>query len=259
MAPSSQGAIGMQQIWDSTLSAYWSASEINANLAIFLTLMGALFLGLVVGYERTYHGRAVGMRTYGLVCMASAALTTFVGYPSLWYGGHGTATLASDPTRVVQGILTGIGFLGAGVIMKDGLNIRGLTTAASVWSAAVIGILVGVGFYGAAILLAALSTLCMLWVHRLEDWLPSRAGLAVSVQFKRGDEPTEQYLREVVREHGYVLTEGSLSITMRDGHSEWHFITTSMRGQAKSSMADLARAMSGSDRVAGFQLANCRN
>lgn len=129
----------MQQIWDSTLSAYWSVSEMQANLAIFLTLLGALFLGLVVGYERTYHGRAVGMRTYGLVCMASAALTTFVGYPALWYGGHATAPIAADPTRVVQGILTGIGFLGAGVIMKDGLNIRGLTTAASVWSAAVIG------------------------------------------------------------------------------------------------------------------------
>ena len=249
----------MQQIWDSTLSAYWSVSQMHANLAIFLTLLGALFLGLVVGYERTYHGRAIGMRTYGLVCMASAALTTFVGYPSLWYGGRALSVVPADPTRVVQGILTGIGFLGAGVIMKDGLNIRGLTTAASVWSAAVIGILVGVGFYGAAILLAALSTLCMLWVHRLEDWLPSREDVAVVVQFRKDAAPTEQGLEDAVREHGYVLAQGSLSIVMRDGMAEWHFIATALHKSGKTSMPGLARALSESDRVAGFQLAHCRN
>ncbi len=250
----------MQQIWDSTLSAYWSVSEMNANLAIFLTLLGALFLGLVVGYERTYHGRAIGMRTYGLVCMASAALTTFVGYPALWYGGHAATIAAADPTRVVQGILTGIGFLGAGVIMKDGLNIRGLTTAASVWSAAVIGILVGVGFYGAAILLAALSTLCMLWVHRLEEWLPSRAGIAVVVQFKPGAEPGAESLAAAIREHGYALAEGSLSIAVHDGATEWHFIATALHRQSKTlSMPALASAMRAHERVAGFQLSHCRN
>ncbi len=249
----------MQQIWDSTLSAYWSVSQMHANLAIFLTLAGALFLGLVVGYERTYHGRAIGMRTYGLVCMASAALITFVGYPSLWYGGHATAVVAADPTRVVQGILTGIGFLGAGVIMKDGLNIRGLTTAASVWSAAVIGILVGVGFYGAAILLAALSTLCMLWVHRLEDWLPSREGIAVVVHFRKDGAPTERELRDAVREHGYLLADGSLSITMREGMAEWHFIATALDKNGRTSMPELARALSTNERVEGFQLAHCRN
>jgi len=249
----------MQQIWDSTLSAYWSVSQMQANLAIFLTLLEALFLGLVVGYERTYHGRAVGMRTYGLVCMASAALTTFVGYPALWYGGHTAAPIAADPTRVVQGILTGIGFLGAGVIMKDGLNIRGLTTAASVWSAAVIGILVGVGFYGAAILLAALSTLCMLWVHRLEDWLPSREGIAVVVHFKRESAPTEQALQSAVGEHGYVLVAGSLSILMRDGTAEWHFIATAQDKKGKTSIPGLARALNANEHVEGFQLAHCRN
>jgi len=249
----------MQQIWDSTLSAYWSVSEMQANLAIFLTLLGALGLGLVVGYERTYHGRAIGMRTYGLVCMASAALITFVGYPALWYGGHSTAPVAADPTRVVQGILTGIGFLGAGVIIKDGLNIRGLTTAASVWSAAVIGILVGVGFYGAAILLAALSTLCMLWVHRLEDWLPSRESVAVVVHFKRDAVPTEQALQDAVREHGYMLVAGSLSIQMHDGAAEWHFIAIALRKDRSTSMPGLARALNGNAHVDGFQLAHCRN
>jgi len=151
-------------------TGYWSAREVSVNLLIFANLFGALLLGLLVGYERSYHGRAAGMRTYGLVCMASCALTVFVGYPAYWYGGAPISmvagTLSPDPTRVVQGIVTGVGFLGAGVIMKEGLNISGLTTAASIWSSSAIGILVGVGFYPAAILLSLLSAALMMWLLR---------------------------------------------------------------------------------------------
>ena len=113
-----------------SLAAYWSTPIVSVNLLVLLHLLGALALGLMVGYERSYHGRAAGMRTYGLVCMASAALTVAVGHPQFWYGGGNTAALGADPTRTIQGIVTGIGFLGAGVIMKEGLNISGLTTAA---------------------------------------------------------------------------------------------------------------------------------
>lgn len=250
----------MQSIWDSTLSAYWSVTEVHANLAMFLTLAGALVLGLAVGYERTFHGRAIGMRTYGLVCMASAALTTFVGYPALWYGGlHSGAPANVDPTRVVQGIVTGVGFLGAGVIMKDGLNIRGLTTAASIWSASVIGVLVGVGFYAAAILLAGLSILCMLWVHRIEAWLPAHQALSVTVQFKAGAAPHEHEFREVVSRYGYEMAEGSLAIHAARGVAEWHFIATAHDKRRRTSMTELARVMDGNERVESFQLSHCRN
>ena len=114
--------------WD-WVEQFWTRQQDIANLVIFLNIVGAMALGLLVGYERSYHGRAAGMRTYGIVCMASAALTVFVGYPTYWYGGLlDTHALGLDPTRVVQGIVTGVGFLGAGVIMKEGLNISGLTT-----------------------------------------------------------------------------------------------------------------------------------
>ena len=249
----------MSEIWNSTLSAYWSSTQVSANVAIFLTLAGALLLGLIVGYERTYHGRAVGMRTYGLVCMSSAALTTFVGYPTLWYGGHAATAATVDPTRVVQGIVTGIGFLGAGIIMKDGFNTRGLTTAASVWSSCVIGVLVGVGFYAAAILLAGLSILCMLWVHRLEMWLPARLALSVTVQFKPGVAPHEHEFREAVRGYGYEMAEGSLAIHAQHGAAEWHFIATSQVRHKHTSMTELARVMGENELVESFHLSHCRN
>ena len=241
------------------LGTYWSAPELYANILVFLNLVGALLLGLVVGYERTYQGRAVGMRTYGLVCMASAALTAFAGFPTLWYGGHAGLASSPDPTRVVQGIVTGVGFLGAGGIMKDGLNIRGLTTAASVWSSCVIGILVGVGFYASAILLTGLSVVCMLGVHRLEKLLPSRSGVAVVVHFKRGMVPRETALLEFAAQRGYQIDEGSLSIAMRDGAAEWHFIANALNGHAKTPMPELAHLMSTYEGVDSFQLAHCRN
>ena len=70
-----------------SLAVYWSKPELVINLFIFINVLGALLLGLIIGYERSYHGRAAGMRTYGLVCMASAALTVIAGYPNYWYGG----------------------------------------------------------------------------------------------------------------------------------------------------------------------------
>ena len=68
---------------------YWSGDFLAANGFIGLNLLGALLLGMLVGYERSYQGRAAGMRTYGLVCMASTALTVFLGFAPLWYGGRG--------------------------------------------------------------------------------------------------------------------------------------------------------------------------
>src|SRR5882672_1959235 len=72
------------------LENYWAAPEVAANIVVFFNIVGALFLGLLVGYERSYRGRAAGMRTYGLVCMASCALTVMTGYHELWYGGFVT-------------------------------------------------------------------------------------------------------------------------------------------------------------------------
>ena len=164
------------------LATYWSGPEIFTNALILLHLAGALALGLLVGYERAYHGRAAGMRTYGLVCMASAALTILAGYPDFWYGGGNAGLLAPvDPTRIIQGVVTGIGFLGAGVIMREGFNISGLTTAASIWASSAIGILVGVGFYLAAMGLAFFSSMIMIYLNRIESFLPARHAVAVRV------------------------------------------------------------------------------
>ncbi len=240
------------------LASYWSRVELSINFQIFMNIVGALLLGMVVGYERSYHGRAAGMRTYGLVCMASAALTVIVGYPHYWYGGFSDIH-TDEPTRIIQGIVTGIGFLGAGVIMKEGFTISGLSTAASIWTSSVVGIMVGVGFYGAAVSLALLSVICMMWISRVEHWLPSHKLIAVTLQFQRNFEPQETVLREITAQCGYEISDESLSIVLKDGHAEWHFVASMFNRGCATSLETLARTLSQLDGIENFSVAHAKN
>ena len=243
-----------------SLAVYWSAAEVETNIIVFMNIAGALLLGLVVGYERSYHGRAAGMRTYGLVCMASAALTVISGYPGFWFAGHvNAATAAADPTRVIQGIVTGVGFLGAGVIMKEGLNISGLTTAASIWASSAIGVLVGVGFYAAAILLTLLSAACMMWVSKIEGWLPSRPAIGVTLRFAAGVSPHIDILRETMSQLGYELANGSLLISYQQGSQEWRFVAVAYSKERGTRLTEMAELFSTLDGVSDFNLTHARN
>jgi putative Mg2+ transporter-C (MgtC) family protein len=243
------------------LSAYWSKTELATNGLILLNIFGALLLGLAVGYERSYHGRAAGMRTYGLVCMASAALTIVGGYPGFWWGGHGAVTSAvvADPTRIIQGVVTGIGFLGAGVIMRSGYNISGLTTAASIWTSSVIGILVGVGFYLAAMSLALFSAMIMIYLTRIEAILPSRHAVAVTMKFVKDYRPNEDALRQIALERGYEIAGGSLTIGSEKGSQEWRFVALALSKQSGKRISDLAEEMANFEGVESFVLSHARN
>ena len=99
-------------------------------------LLLALAAGGLIGLERSYNGRPAGFRTHTLVCMSSSLLMLLTVHQIQLLPGIPIDTVRIDPTRMAQGIMTGIGFLGAGVIMKEKLSIRGLTTAAG-WSAAI--------------------------------------------------------------------------------------------------------------------------
>lgn len=115
------------------------------DLALRIVLSG--ILGAVIGYERQARHKAAGLRTHMLVSMGSC-LIMILSY-KIYYmvEGHTNA----DPARLAAQVVSGIGFLGAGSIMKDGLNVRGLTTAASLWVVSAVGLTVGAGFYEGAI------------------------------------------------------------------------------------------------------------
>lgn len=121
----------------------------------------AVLLGGIIGVEREAHRRAAGLRTHILVCIGSTLITITSIYIAERYNG---AFQNCDPSRIASGIVTGIGFLGAGTIIRERASVVGLTTAASIWSVAGVGIALGIGFYKAAIFasLAIFVTLVLL-------------------------------------------------------------------------------------------------
>src|ERR687892_817151 len=152
---------------------------------ILFRIIAALVAGGLIGLERSHRGRPAGFRTHALVCLASSLLMLVTVYETHWIPKAGAANVVLDPTRMAQGIMTGIGFLGAGAIIKEGFTVRGLTTAASIWITAAIGILTGIGFYFAALVgtVLALGTLSLFrWV---EARLPTESYASFMVRFKR--------------------------------------------------------------------------
>jgi putative Mg2+ transporter-C (MgtC) family protein len=126
----------------------------------------AAALGGVIGLERELREREAGLRTHLLVSVGAALFTLVSAYA--WTDWHfsNREGLVFDPTRIAAQVVTGIGFLGAGAIIRQGLSIRGLTTAATLWVVAAIGMAVGVGYYEAAIVTTAL-VLLSLWPLRV--------------------------------------------------------------------------------------------
>ena len=164
---------------------------------ILLRLAVALAAGVAIGFERSFHGRPAGMRTHALVCLASAMLMLLTVYQVQWFPSNAD-TVRIDPTRMAQGVMTGIGFLGAGVIIKDGVAVRGLTTAASIWITSAIGILAGAGFFF-PLLLVTLSTLFSLSVLRkVEAVMPvfsyASHSIALSIQNKFQEKDLKDFL-----------------------------------------------------------------
>lgn len=134
---------------------------------IFRLVLGAL-LGGLIGFERERHNRRMaGFRTHILVCVGSTLIMLTSLYMSANYGQDA----ASDPARIAAGVIIGIGFLGAGTIIRSGTSVIGLTTAASLWTVAGIGLAVGCGFYTAGYVttLIVLLTLYTLRKFNIEE------------------------------------------------------------------------------------------
>lgn len=180
---------------------------------IFIHLVVAMVAGGLIGLERSYYGRPAGFRTHTLVCMASSLLMLVTIYQRDWFTGAMIETVRVDPTRMAQGIMTGIGFLGAGVIMKEGASIRGLTTAASIWITAAIGILAGVGFYSALTVVTVL-TLSTLTLYRLvERQLPMLIYVQNFIRFRRDQTMTEEQIRALMKENGFDVSNICYAVT----------------------------------------------
>ena len=142
-----------------------SSTPTLAGWDVLLRLVVAGALGIAIGFERELREREAGIRTHLLVSLGAALFTivSAYGFREFLGGPHG---ISEDPTRIAAQIVTGIGFLGAGAIIREGLSVRGLTTAATLWMVAAIGMASGAGYYWPAVA-ATVLTLLALWPLRV--------------------------------------------------------------------------------------------
>ncbi|MBN2120154.1 MAG: MgtC/SapB family protein [Candidatus Omnitrophica bacterium] len=138
-----------------------------SNFTVFIRIVLAVIFGGLIGLEREHKGRAAGLRTHVLVCMGSClimlvSLSVFEAYKS---------QTPLDPGRIAAGVVTGIGFLGAGTIIRSVQHVSGLTTAASIWVSAGIGIGVGCGLYFASFLVTVFALVTLVLFKRIEGAL----------------------------------------------------------------------------------------
>lgn len=134
------------------------------NIQVIFRLILSVILSGVIGFERQVHHKAAGLRTHILVSLGSCLIMLTSLYVFDIYGNK----VPLDPARIAAGVITGIGFLGAGTIIRERTEVRGLTTAACLWIVSGIGLAVGCGFYSASIVTTILAVVVLFFLRRVE-------------------------------------------------------------------------------------------
>lgn len=156
---------GWQRAWQALRGEFGDLNDVAPIVSVCVRLTVAAALGGLLGFERERKGKDAGLRTHMLVAIGSAL---FVLVPQL------AGAAEADVTRIIQGLVAGIGFLGAGAIVKskDGEEVRGLTTAAGIWLTAAVGMAAGLGRESTAILCTVLALAILSIGLRIEGWIP---------------------------------------------------------------------------------------
>lgn len=160
--------------------------------------LGALFGGLI-GYERQGHGRPAGFRTHLLVCVASVLLMIVSEYYH-YLGTMNPAYVRVDPGRIAAGAITGVGFLGAGAILKIGVTVQGLTTAASIWMVSAIGLAVGSGLHFASTVAFGITMFALLVLRLVERRISSLIFRTVTIATE--EDIGEDVISSILGKHG---------------------------------------------------------
>lgn len=221
------------------------------SIALFGHLFGAVLAGALIGLERTYNGRPAGFRTHILVCTASSLLMLLGTHEAAVLSGLPIDSVRVDPARMAQGIMTGIGFLGAGVIMKDGLSVRGLTTAASIWITAAIGVVIGAGFYWAAGIATLLTLMTLSLFRWLERIAPTLVFARLMVRFARTNAMTEEALHTFIRQQRVRASQMAYRVNEGGKYVEYEMTVQSRKA---IQLRQLAESLGGLPQVLDYSL-----
>lgn len=148
-----------------------------SNGELLTRLVLSCILGGIIGYERQSRRKSAGLRTNVLVCLGACLI--MVMSEGIYQGVEGHTN--ADPARLAAQVVSGIGFLGAGAIMKEGLTVTGLTTAACLWVVAGVGLAVGGGFYSGALITTALVFVTLGMLSKLDEWVDYEKNFSLSI------------------------------------------------------------------------------
>ena len=176
-------ALGVIDGWDAHVTRW--ASSLGWPWEGVVRLLLAAIAGGLIGLEREFRGRQAGFRTNILVCLGSAmAMIVSTEFARRAWPHAGNVNINIDPARIAYGVMTGVGFLGAGTILHNKGTVRGLTTAAAMWCVAAIGLAAGVGMYLMTILAAILVVVALWLLDYVEDLLPKVRYRTVTIRRK---------------------------------------------------------------------------
>ncbi|MBF0665216.1 MAG: MgtC/SapB family protein [Brevundimonas sp.] len=217
-----------------------------------MPLVAAVVAGGLIGFEREWRGRAAGFRTHILVCLASCLLMEAAVSQGAWQFDVLPGTrIVSDPTRMAHGVLTGIGFLCAGVIFRAGFSIHGLTTAASLWITATIGLLFGAGLFWLATTGAVLTVVILAALRIVSVRLPQQTIVDAQVSWRRDTPGAEDAVEAAMSDVGWIpsgerheLVDGGAAVQR----------SFRLRGMEETSLKALSARLRAVEGVTGYRL-----
>ena len=196
-------------------------------LVVVIRLLISCFLGGIIGSERESQRMPAGFRTHILVCLGSCLTMLISQFAFIAYEG----TVDIDPTRIGAQVVSGIGFLGAGAIIRHGVSVKGITTAASIWADACIGLACGTGFYTGAVIATLLIWLILLYLKTFERRLPQRTKTNWIELDAELDADIIVPLNSLIKEKGFTMN--SLEIS-RSGKAHIQRITCQLEADGKA-------------------------
>ncbi len=201
--------------------------------SVLLRLVLAVLLGGIVGMEREMHGRPAGFRTHIVVCLGATMMIVGAEY----YQNNFHPETVFDPNRMAAGIITGIGFLGAGAIMREENVVRGLTTAGCIWFVAGLGIVIGKGLFPLALWGTLLVIVMLVFFRYVENWMSVENYGEVSIRMDLENyESVKNRSAEIIQENEFLVQETRYRVDRVNHEVQLTYVLTYNKGKSQEDL-----------------------
>ncbi len=212
--------------------------DMNFFIECLVKIAASSLFGALLGLERKYRFQVVGMRTLVLISVSSTLLSILSYYLPEIQTAKGFD--GGDPTRIIAGVTSGIGFLGGGAIIHQGLNIKGLTSAAVIWTASALGMAIGVGLYAQSAIVLVVALFMLVFLEKIEEkFFP--AGRSKTLHIVYNDENADLVkVKSIIEHHGFKVTDLNMSRIME---SNQIILRYTVKAPIKDEFADVIEAL----------------